>query len=77
MKNLLFISVTILFNFNSSAQKKKAKFPGEMNIQSMIEPIPMSAKIINDNSYIWCGRLVFLLLSGAIESARQYDTIQD
>jgi len=32
--------------------------PGELNLASMIQPIPATAKFINDTSYIWCGTLV-------------------
>jgi len=32
--------------------------PGELDLQSMIQPVPMTAKFINDSSYIWCGSLV-------------------
>lgn len=41
----------------SFAQTKKVP-PGELNLRAMIQPIPISAKFINDTSYIWCGTLV-------------------
>jgi len=58
MKNLLFILVTIVLACNSAAQKRISILPGELNLQAMIQPIPTTAKIINDSSYIWCGTLV-------------------
>ncbi len=41
----------------SFAQTKNIP-PGELNLQEMIQPIPLSAKFINDSSYIWCGTMV-------------------
>jgi len=59
MKQLvLFALVTILIEYSSCAQKKNAVPAGELNLQSMIQSIPATAKFINDTSYIWCGTLV-------------------
>jgi len=58
MKNVLVAFFAIIFGFSSCAQKKKVIPPGELDLQSMIQPIPLTAKFINDTSYIWCGTLV-------------------
>lgn len=50
-KTLVLFYVMVCFvNCNSRAQ--------ELNIGKMIQPIPTTAKFINDTSYIWCGTLV-------------------
>jgi predicted GH43/DUF377 family glycosyl hydrolase len=41
-----------------SVSQKGISLPGELNLQQLIQPIPKSAKFINDSSYIWCGTLV-------------------
>jgi len=59
MGKLVLIVMTIgLFACSATAQNKKVTPPGELNIQAMIRPIPLTAKFINDTSYIWCGTLV-------------------
>jgi predicted GH43/DUF377 family glycosyl hydrolase len=55
---LSIVFLTMLFGSCSIAQKKKTVPPGELDLQSMIQPIPVTAKFINDTSYIWCGTLV-------------------
>ena len=57
-KLLLFVMVPVLISFNSCEQKTGTVAPGELNFQSMIQPIPVSAKFINDSLYIWGGTLV-------------------
>ena len=57
MRNVLF-AIVIVFTCSACAEKKIAVPPGELDIQSMIQPIPQTAKFINDTSYIWCGTLV-------------------
>jgi predicted GH43/DUF377 family glycosyl hydrolase len=54
----LFTLVAILIAFSSCDQKKNTIAPGELDLHSMIQPIPATAKFINDSSYIWCGTLV-------------------
>jgi len=47
----LFLSLALFFvTANSKAQ--------DLNIGGMIQPIPKTARFINDTSYIWCGTLV-------------------
>ena len=58
IKIVLHAITIIVFAFTSCAQKKNAVHPGELDIHSMIQPIPATAKFINDTSYIWCGTLV-------------------
>ncbi len=58
MRNLLFILVALAFSCNFGAKKKRLIPAGELNLQSVIQPIPTTAKFINDTSYIWCGTLV-------------------
>jgi hypothetical protein len=59
MGKLVLIVMTIgLFALCATAQNKDVIPPGELNIQAMIRPIPLTAKFINDTSYIWCGTLV-------------------
>lgn len=55
--NWIITFLILLANF-SHGQSKKLTPPGELNLQSMIQPIPLTAKFINDTSYIWCGTLV-------------------
>ncbi|MDP4187141.1 MAG: sucrase, partial [Bacteroidota bacterium] len=57
-KLVLFAAVLILFAYSSCEQKKNTIPAGEFDIQSMIQPVPYTAKFINDTSYIWCGTLV-------------------
>ena len=54
----LFLTLSILMSLNSCAQQKNISVPGELDLFSMVQPIPVSAKFINDSSYIWCGTLV-------------------
>jgi predicted GH43/DUF377 family glycosyl hydrolase len=58
MKNVLFAIVIVVIICSACAQKKNSIPPGELNLQTMIQPIPATAKFINDTSYIWCGTLV-------------------
>ena len=57
-KNISLIVAIFAFILTSFSQIKHAMAPGELDIKSMMQPIPMSAKFINDTSYIWCGTLV-------------------
>ena len=58
MKTWLFLSfVGIVITGSSFAQTNNIP-PGELNLREMIQPIPLSAKFINDSSYIWCGTMV-------------------
>lgn len=56
-KILFFVVLRLLVGYVSIAQRKIIP-PGELNLQSMLQPIPISAKFINDTSFIWCGTLV-------------------
>ena len=58
MKNLLLTLFAFLLGLSTNAQKKNIVPPGELNLQLMLQPIPMTAKFINDTSFIWCGTLV-------------------
>jgi hypothetical protein len=57
-KYVLFTIVSVLIVFCSCEQKKNGVAPGELDFQSMIQPIPAMAKFINDSLYIWGGTLV-------------------
>lgn len=58
-KITLLTMISILIAFNSCDQKNNDKAtPGELDLHSMIQPIPATAKFINDSSYIWCGTMV-------------------
>lgn len=49
----------VCFLFSCTAvRKNNVPEPGSLDLQSMIRPVPVSAKFINDSSYIWCGSLV-------------------
>jgi alpha-L-fucosidase len=59
MKQLVVFSLFVIVLASCNAPQKKVMIPpGELDIQSMIQPIPVTAKFINDTSYIWCGTLV-------------------
>jgi alpha-L-fucosidase len=53
---LTFWSIALVCNL--FAQNNHPVLPGELNLQPMLQPIPMTAKFINDTSYIWCGTMV-------------------
>jgi hypothetical protein len=55
--NLLFI-LTVLFTSCSFRQKQHVVPAGELDLASMLQPVPHSGKFINDTSYIWCGTMV-------------------
>jgi len=57
-KFVLFIMIPILISFSSCEQRKNAVTPGELDLHSMIQPIPTTAKFINDSLYIWGGSLI-------------------
>ncbi len=58
MKKILLLTVLCLFvRYFADAQQKNIS-PGELNLNAMIQPVPVTAKFINDTSYIWCGTLV-------------------
>ncbi len=44
--------------FSSNEAVNKTVPPGELDIQTMIQPAPLTAKFFNDTSYIWCGSMV-------------------
>ncbi len=54
----LFTLVLVVFGLSSCISKVSVILPGELNLQAMIQPIPATAKFINETSYIWCGTLV-------------------
>ena len=57
MKKFVLLSVLgILLVCSSNAQTNIP--PGELNLQPMLQPIPLPAKFINDTSFIWCGTMV-------------------
>jgi len=56
-KCVLFLSVIIFFSV-SCTQKNSTIPPGELDINSSIQPVPESAKFIDDSLYIWGGSLV-------------------
>jgi hypothetical protein len=51
-------TIIVIFIILYSCSSNKSTVPGELNLASMIQPIPVTAKFINDTSYIWCGTLV-------------------
>lgn len=53
-----FIFTVLNFYFGLAQQKNVLIQPGELDLQSMIQPVPNTAKFINDSEYIWCGSLV-------------------
>lgn len=55
---LLILLFSMLTLNSSSAQQKNISAPGELDLFSLVQPVPLSAKFINDSSYIWCGSLV-------------------
>lgn len=55
---LLILLFSMLTLNSSSAQQKNILAPGELDLFSLVQPVPLSAKFINDSSYIWCGSLV-------------------
>ena len=56
--NLLFL-ITILLSFAASCSSmKQAVQPGEFDLQSMMQRVPESVKIINDSFFICGGSLV-------------------
>ncbi|MCC5928652.1 MAG: glycoside hydrolase family protein [Cyclobacteriaceae bacterium] len=58
MKKIALITLSGLFVIFVSWSQKKSVPPGELDLASMIQPIPTTAKFINDTSYIWCGKIV-------------------
>lgn len=51
--------ITVLFFIAASCSSNQKEFqPCELNLQSMMQKIPESAKFINDSFYIWGGSLV-------------------
>ena len=58
MREILFFTVCCLLVGHVSVAQKKSVSPGELNLNAMIQPVPVAAKFINDTSYIWCGTLV-------------------
>jgi len=59
MKVLALLTILgIAFTGILFAQKIHSVPPGELNLQSMLQPIPTMAKFINDTSFIWCGTMV-------------------
>ena len=60
MKNIHLGFIIIAFQLLSCSHvyHNKSVQPGELDLQSMIQPIPRSAKFIDDSLYIWCGSLV-------------------
>ena len=58
MKNLFYLMVlTLLIGFSCTEKKINVPAPGELDLQSMMQPVPRTAKFINDTSYIWCGSM--------------------
>lgn len=55
---LLILLFSMLTLNSSSAQQKNILAPGELDLFSLVQPVPLTAKFINDSSYIWCGSLV-------------------
>ncbi len=53
----LIILTVIALTLISAAQQKTVP-PGELDLHAMIQPVPPTARFINDTSYIWCGTLV-------------------
>lgn len=59
MKKTLLISLFgIVVVISSCNMKDSSVPPGDLNLGAMIQAAPMSAKFINDSSYIWGGSLV-------------------
>lgn len=54
---LLFVTYLLILP-KSWSQEKQTLEPGELNLRKLIQPIPSTAKFINDSSYIWCGTMV-------------------
>lgn len=59
MNRITFVCLILLpFLFWLCARKSKTILPEELDLHTMIQPVPTTAKFINDTSYIWCGTLV-------------------
>ena len=55
---MVWLLAIFLTSTSLKGQEKLSNSPGELNIYSMIQPIPLSARFINDSSYIWCGTMI-------------------
>jgi len=59
MKALLLITASsMVFACCSIERNKDSSAPGQLNFQSMLQPVPASGKFIDDNLFIWGGSLV-------------------
>ena len=60
LNNRLILIMLFLMALGTSSftPVKKIVSPGELNLQAMIQPIPLTAKFVNDTSFIWCGTMV-------------------
>jgi predicted GH43/DUF377 family glycosyl hydrolase len=54
----MFTVIIILFIVASCSSNKQEVQPGELNLQSIMQKVPESAKFINDSFFIWGGSLV-------------------
>lgn len=52
------LSIFVYLVSCSTVYHKKTQEPGSLDLQAMIQPIPRTAKFIDDSLYIWCGSLV-------------------
>lgn len=57
-RTVSFTLLGFLYLCCSCEQAKSQGSPGDLDIQSMIRPVPATAKFINDTSFIWCGTMV-------------------
>lgn len=55
-KRIILLAIFAIFIIFCTC-KKQTIFPGELDLRSMIQPVPLTGKFINDTSFIWCGSL--------------------
>jgi hypothetical protein len=59
MRNIsICILLCLLMVMSSCSDNRKTAACGELNLEELLQPVPLTAKFINDTSYIWCGTLV-------------------
>lgn len=58
MKVNLLLILALLFISCSFQQKQNVVPAGELDLASMLRPVPQTGKFTNDTSYIWCGTMI-------------------
>lgn len=58
MNNIALLIVSGIILLSGCVQQKKIIPPGELNLAAMLQPVPETAKFINDTFYIWGASLV-------------------